>query len=684
MKKTSLFILGFLFMVSLGWGATTTVDFETADDGYTATGAYGTGNTDLFNRTNTAAGSNTGYYWAAQDMNTGTFELNLTQIDITSATTFSFSIDFLTPNSEEWDVGDELLITYSIDSGASQNLMWVQSNDDGDAYNAPAALDLDFDGTGDDGEELPAIADDFGAGVGSDFETFITSSISLSSNSTLDITLQFNGLTSGDEGIYLDNIIVIGSTSSTPTITLSESSLNGFSYVVGSGPSAEQTFTAQGSDLTANITITAPTNYEISETSGSGYTSPIVLTQSGGAVASTTIYTRLKSGLSVGSYDSEDITASSTGATNKTVTCSGDVTAVVPNFVINEIQADPDATNGDANGDGSVNTSEDEFVEIVNRNGNAVDISGWMIYDASSLRHTIPASTTIQNDQALVVFGGGSPDASIPGIVQTASAGYLSFNNGGDDVILKNSTGQTVVSYTYGTEGGDNQSIARNPDFTGSFVKHTTIDTNPVLFSPGRNNVNGTPLPVTLSDFSTAIIMNEFVQISWTTQTESSINTWNLYRSSENSTEQILLNTQYGTNTAQPNTYTFDDHEVDEDVTYYYYLEVNEYDGTSNLWGPITAMMEGSGTPELPTTSMLNSNYPNPFNPSTIISCEVKEGEEGKFTIYNSRGQVVESQTLNAGEHIIEWDGTQYGSGVYLYKLETMSYTKTRKMMMIK
>ncbi|MFP4664963.1 MAG: hypothetical protein ACLFM1_11100, partial [Bacteroidales bacterium] len=111
-----------------------------------------------------------------------------------------------------------------------------------------------------------------------------------------------------------------------PTITLSESSLTGFSYEEGNGPSAEQTFTAEGSNLTDDITLTAPTNYEISETSGGGFGSSITLTESGGSVTTTTIYARLKSGLSIGTYNNENITASSSGATDQTVTCDGEVT----------------------------------------------------------------------------------------------------------------------------------------------------------------------------------------------------------------------------------------------------------------------------------------------------------------------------------------------------------------------
>jgi len=119
-------------------------------------------------------------------------------------------------------------------------------------------------------------------------------------------------------------------TVSTPTISLTPTTLTNFTYISGSGPSEEQTFIVSGTNLAGDISIAAPTNYEISKTSGSGYTSPLNFTQSGGSVSSTTVYVRLKAGLSAANYNSEVITATSTGATDKTVTCSGSVTAAAP------------------------------------------------------------------------------------------------------------------------------------------------------------------------------------------------------------------------------------------------------------------------------------------------------------------------------------------------------------------
>ncbi|MDD3607079.1 MAG: FlgD immunoglobulin-like domain containing protein, partial [Candidatus Cloacimonas acidaminovorans] len=116
-------------------------------------------------------------------------------------------------------------------------------------------------------------------------------------------------------------------TQPTPTITVNPESLTGFSYVFGSGPSLEQSFTISGSNLIADISIDAPVDFEISKTSDDLFSAedPIVLTHSGGTVSETTIYVRLKAGLSAGNYNNEIITASSTDATSKTVTCSGTV-----------------------------------------------------------------------------------------------------------------------------------------------------------------------------------------------------------------------------------------------------------------------------------------------------------------------------------------------------------------------
>ena len=111
-----------------------------------------------------------------------------------------------------------------------------------------------------------------------------------------------------------------------PSVSVSPASLTNLDYCFGGGPSASQTFTVSGTSLTADITITAPTNFEVS-TDNTTFGTSVTLTQSGGSVTSTTIYAQLKSGLVVATYGPSNATAASTGATTQNVALSGDVTA---------------------------------------------------------------------------------------------------------------------------------------------------------------------------------------------------------------------------------------------------------------------------------------------------------------------------------------------------------------------
>ena len=181
----------------------------------------------------------------------------------------------------------------------------------------------------------------------------------------------------------------------------------------------------------------------------------------------------------------------------------------LPPLIINEFLADPDGVSGDANGDGTINTSEDEFIEIYNNTLSDIDISGYMINDSSGLRHTFTSGSVIPAGEVIVVFGGGTP-TNIPCLSQVASVGFLGLNNGGDTIILLDASSAIVTSYSYGSEGGDNQSLGRDLDITGDFKKHSQITSNPVDFSPGRYNETNIPFSAvtwtgtTNSDWATA------------------------------------------------------------------------------------------------------------------------------------------------------------------------------------
>ncbi|MEA3447251.1 MAG: hypothetical protein U9Q98_02225, partial [Bacteroidota bacterium] len=117
-----------------------------------------------------------------------------------------------------------------------------------------------------------------------------------------------------------------------PTLYLSPTSLSGFSYIVGNGPSSEQSYTLSGANLTGypgDITVTAPTNYEISLSSGTDFSNSLSVPFAD-ANFTYEIYVRLKSDLTAGDYNGEAITHNGGGATEVILSCSGTVDPVPP------------------------------------------------------------------------------------------------------------------------------------------------------------------------------------------------------------------------------------------------------------------------------------------------------------------------------------------------------------------
>ena len=92
-----------------------------------------------------------------------------------------------------------------------------------------------------------------------------------------------------------------------------------------------------------------------------------------------------------------------------------------------------------------------------------------------------------------------------------------------------------------------------------------------------------------------------------------------------------------------------------------------------------------------PTINSL-SNYPNPFNPETTISYQLRADSKVQLSIYNIRGQLVKTlvnEIKPAGEYFVIWNGkdsngNRVGSGIYLYKLIAGDFQKVRRMILLR
>jgi len=83
----------------------------------------------------------------------------------------------------------------------------------------------------------------------------------------------------------------------------------------------------------------------------------------------------------------------------------------------------------------------------------------------------------------------------------------------------------------------------------------------------------------------------------------------------------------------------------------------------------------------------LNSNYPNPFNPTTQISYQIPENSFVNLVVYNALGQKVAelvNQNQSVGQYSVKFDASNLPSGIYIYKLQTDNFSDVKKMLLTK
>jgi hypothetical protein len=132
------------------------------------------------------------------------------------------------------------------------------------------------------------------------------------------------------------------------------------------------------------------------------------------------------------------------------------------------------------------------------------------------------------------------------------------------------------------------------------------------------------------------------------------------------------------------------------DYTYYitavYTVESIEYEsGTSDTIFVTPGTANEDGILDVVITE-LRSNYPNPFNPTTIISYSVLNADNIIIEIYNIKGQRVKTlvnENKNTGHYQVTWNGTDdsgrsVSSGIYFYKMTTGDFVDIKKMMILK
>jgi len=115
------------------------------------------------------------------------------------------------------------------------------------------------------------------------------------------------------------------------------------------------------------------------------------------------------------------------------------------------------------------------------------------------------------------------------------------------------------------------------------------------------------------------------------------------------------------------------------------------------LFNEIYEWFQGTPNPnitpaDVPAVNKLAQNFPNPFNPTTMIKFDIRKKGHVSLKIYNVAGQLVKTlvnDVLEAGSHSRDWTGTnnsgvKVASGVYFYSIEADNFTSTKKMVLLR
>jgi hypothetical protein len=115
------------------------------------------------------------------------------------------------------------------------------------------------------------------------------------------------------------------------------------------------------------------------------------------------------------------------------------------------------------------------------------------------------------------------------------------------------------------------------------------------------------------------------------------------------------------------------------------------YVGTDNgIWRRPLSQIVASVEPfehDLPGEFMLQQNYPNPYNPTTVVRYQLPAADQVRLVVYDMLGRevaVLVNGKEEAGYHTATFDRSGLASGVYLYRLIAGQFVQTRKMAIVK
>ena len=280
--------------------------------------------------------------------------------------------------------------------------------------------------------------------------------------------------------------------------------------------SAEQSYTISGSDLSGNIVITAPADFEVSTSEDTGFGSTLSLSPSGGTVAATTIYVHFLRA-TVGS-SSGNITNTSTGATTRNVAVSG--TASNANHAPNQpVLVEPL--------DNATGVSIPPTLEVTVSDPDVTDNLDVSFYGRAA------GSTSAGDDFTLIAIPDTQNEAQYYSSVMYSQFQWIADHKSSNNIVFATNLGDIV------------NTASDSAQWTVADTAYDYLDSGNVAYSvgPGNHDLGGS--------YETYFGVSRFTGKSWYGGHYGSdnLNNYSLFSASGN--DFILLNLQYTSTTAQ-------------------------------------------------------------------------------------------------------------------------------------
>ena len=113
----------------------------------------------------------------------------------------------------------------------------------------------------------------------------------------------------------------------------------------------------------------------------------------------------------------------------------------------------------------------------------------------------------------------------------------------------------------------------------------------------------------------------------------------------------------------------------------------NPLAGMTSSFAKLSIRTDVDNKVNLPTKFSLKQNYPNPFNPTTTISFSLPSKSFASLKVFDLIGREVAtivSEEMSAGNYTKQWNAAALTSGIYFYRLQSGTFTETKKLVLLK